>query len=183
MIDPDPKPRVAIPPLSIETQKIMTKLRTACVGDVVHWDELEGITGRSRDTVRNLTMRARRKLEESDKIHFRTLDGTGVERIDFSDVTTDTLPRQRNRIVGAARRMVRTTRNVVLDQLDQSQRATVLAHQTLGLLTESACSNKNARALSAGLQSENRIAPLSPGEAMQRMLAGHAKKGGSRDPA
>lgn len=160
-----------IAPLSAETQQIMRRLRATVVGDAVNWDELEALTGKPRDVVRGLAMRAKRKLESEHKMHFRTVNGVGIERIGFKEVATETLPGQRKRIAGAARRMVRTTRNVVLDSLEQSERATVLAHQTLGMLTEQACSNKSAKLLAAELDKEKTLSPLSPREAMAKWLA------------
>lgn len=66
---------------------------------------------------------------------------------------------------------MKTTRNVVLDALNQSERAIVLAHQAAGLVTEAVCSNKSVGALAADIEHNKLVQPLSPREAMARMLA------------
>lgn len=157
--------------MSADTAAVISRLRDCSVGDVVAWEELEKLTGRHRDEVRQMVRNARRKLQREHKMHFQTVVGSGVERIDYGDVADHTLHSMRKGIAGKARRMVQVTKDVVLEKLDQSQRATVLTHQTLGQLTEQACSNKNAKLLSKEIENDNILSPLSPREAMARWLA------------
>lgn len=161
-----------IPPISIETQRVVRRLTETAVGDVVSWEELESLTGIPRSRVYNMVRTAKTQLENERKMHFKTCIGAGVERIDYNAVARETLPCQRKRMASAANRMVRTTRNVILDQMGQDERTTVLVHQTLGELTKMACSNKSTKQLSGDFDKERLLTPMTAKEAMAKLMSG-----------
>lgn len=161
--------RVAL--LSEPTQKVLERMRTAAVGDMVPWEELEAITGRPRDAVRDMARTASKRLQNDEKMHFRTCIAVGVERIPFTTVAREELPTQRKRIGAAAGRMLRTTENVILDGMSRDDCDQVLLHQAIAGVTQIACSNEGLRRLRASTSALATVPPFSPREAAEMLFS------------
>jgi hypothetical protein len=157
------------PIVSQETLAIAGRLKSTNVGDVVSWSEMVSLTGIPRERIGARVRSACSMLMREYKLHFRTCRGVGVERIDHGAVARDSAPRQRKRMRSAAKRLVRMTQNVVLDGLKPDERMSIICHQTIGELTLAASSEKSAKQLQSG---DRTVSPLSPKEAMARLLSG-----------
>jgi hypothetical protein len=144
-------------------------LAAMTVGEVVEWDKLESITELPRDTVRSLAIAAKKELLRDERMHFRTVEGVGVERIDDEKVAVEVVPIQRKRMRNQARRMVRTTESLDLQKLTTESRQSVLMHQSLAQVVYGASTEEKIRQL-AGSKQETYLQPLTPAQAMKRLL-------------
>lgn len=167
------KPRTV--QLSDTTQRVVARLRSVAIGETVQWDELEDITGRPRDAVRDMARTAARLLQDEEKMHFRTCVSVGVERVDFTTVAREVVPGQRRRIGTLAGRMMRTTRNVIVDGLDKADREQIFLHQTIGGLAQLACTDASYKHLRAPVDDCVTVEPMTVQEAAALLFNGRQK--------
>lgn len=160
--------RPPIPAVSVETLRVVSRLRSAAVDDIVPWEDLEALTSRPRSRMYGMLRTARATLEK-EFIHFRVVVGLGVERISDSTVANEVLPKHRKVIGGAAKKLVRATRTIDIDGLKEHEKTTVIFSQTLGELVSHACASKSVARLAPDAGS---LAPYTAAEAMRRLLEG-----------
>lgn len=157
------------PIISIETRRAVERLRASLVGEVVSWDELCALTGLSKDRCYAAARTARQKLA-CEGVLFRGAVGRGLERIDDKTAVSELLPKHRRGIVGAAKRLARTTSGVKLDALNPEEKLSVAAHETLAHFVKQAATERSVRKLGAEISRDGKAQPVTPAEATRYLF-------------
>jgi len=135
------KPHVASLSVSIEEL-----LKTASVGDVVTWEQLEAACDTPRDGLYQAVRNAKRRLAKQG-VKFITRPEIGQERIDDNGVVTEVLPALARNMHRVGRRIVRTAESVDVLKVDVQHRATLAGAAALGALAVASSKPKAIQAL------------------------------------
>ena len=137
--------------LSHESTLLIALLRKMNVGDVLSYEEInEAIGGDVQRAQRFALSTARKRLMLEDQIHFGTIIGVGIKRLDDHGAV-ESLDIDVSRVRSGARRVHRKTRLIDMVNLAAAERAKVAMVQTLSAVIERSTSNKSQdRLLQAG---------------------------------
>jgi hypothetical protein len=123
---------------SIETQRLITRLRIVPVGSLITYEELTEVAGCNVQQARGPLQSARNSLLRIERIAFGTVIGQGLKRLDDVGKINETDTRRE-----AIRRKARGARRLLLsvDDYEHLSNADKLRHAVLGtylVLTERA---------------------------------------------
>lgn len=155
---------------SADVDAVARRLSSLEVGEWLEWTELEAQLQKPRDYVRSVVRDARRKLMREEMMHFETVRGEGVERVDEKHMATEGMTKRVRRIRSAASKAADTARHVKIEGLSLSEQSNVVATQTLAMFVSESCSKKRMNALRSDLEKEKICRPLTFAEASKRLL-------------
>lgn len=161
--------RRGVKPMADETRAIMVRLRDTQVGDLISWDELEAITGASREKTAAYCRTAAKKLENEEKIHFQVSHGAGYKRVSHQEAATIDLPKKSDGIRRAANRVIKKGENIILDEVRQEDRIGVIGRLTLAHMTRDLHTQKKLKQLETLHKEEQKLTPFTPKMAMQKL--------------
>jgi len=137
--------------LSHESTILIALLRKMNVGDELTYEQMnEAVGGDVQRAQRFALCTARKRLMIEDQVHFGTIIGIGIRRLDDHEAV-ESLDIDVSRVRSGARRVRRKTRLIDIANLAVSERAKVAMVQTLSALIERSTSSKaQDRLLGAG---------------------------------
>lgn len=159
-------------PASEQTRAIKLALSSLGIGDIASWDELDKLADGNRASARASALTARKQLLAEERMHFRTVVNVGVERLADDQVASEVVPAQCKSMVGAAKKMMKTTQGLVMEKVAPENRYGVIAHQTIAGVVVLAASKENKAKMIEAAKAEQALQPFTPRDAMRRLLGG-----------
>lgn len=144
--------------LSIESQKLISRLRETEVGQVVTYEEMGELVGGDVQSSHRFALDTARRNLVLEHIHFGTIRSLGIKRLDV-DETLDSGQYDVKRIQRGARRLKNKMARIDYKTPEQRQRGAAL--QTIARLQEAVAKEKSQKLLAAKCEpSEDKILSL-----------------------
>ena len=121
----------ALAEVSIDIKLLCDALKLVEIGDVITYQELSDIIGRSVIKHRYLLQKARRDLRRDDGILFDCVFNTGLRRMSNSDIVNKVSTQPFQRMRSTVRNAVGDIHCIQNDQLSNNERITLNASQSL----------------------------------------------------